>query len=245
MIERRRLTRPTALIALAILATVALGACSSSGPDDATVDSTVESTSTTGAAATGGVPVSTTPRPSCDANNLNAAAAGPLPGAALSQIVCEPSFAVATWSTGPNGETAVLFALQGGAWVYVGSGPAEGDVVALAPAEFSATAIPSWQRLRVSLANREGGASGEGRTTGGGGGGGRPTSTVYVTDPDTGGTESCVTNGDGLICTPAPAPPVTSDDPDAPPAPPVTSNFCRYNFNDTRCVDSNQQYTPR
>ena len=234
--------RSTLLAALVMTASVLAGCSSSDSTPSA--EAPVESTTTAATPSTRGVPVTNAPRQACDANTLGSAATAALPGVTLTQLVCEPAFAIATWTAGPDGETAVLFALQDGVWAYIGSGPAGGDVAILAPSGFSATAVPAWQRLRTAIATRGGSdTEGGGTSDGGRGGGATTTSTVYFTDPDTGQLQSCTTNRDGMLCVPAPSIPPTSADPENPDDTVVPSGFCRFNFNDPRCQADNQ-YEP-
>ena len=237
---KRRNSRLAPVLSLLLVAAFAAG-CSSTetaSPSESTIPA--PSTATT---ASPGPTVTTTRRPACSAAALGAAAAATFEAAALIDVVCEPEAATATLTNGPDGELVALFTLQNGAWTLVGSGPVDGDVVAVAPAGFSPSAVPSWQRLRnARLARTAGGGSSKDD------GSAPPSSTQK--NPETGETEVCVAyDADFVECTPpTTAPPPDAPEPgnpDEPSAPPVTSNFCRYNFNDTRCIDSDQNYQPR
>lgn len=218
------------IAALFVMVAVA-GACSGTDEAATTPSTDASDTTTTTAPAPSGVPVTSAPRQTCDAANLALAAGAALPGAAFVDVVCQPTHAVATWESSPDGAIVALFALQDGVWAMVASGSAEGDVTPLVPADFSPTAVPDWQRLRAARLAREANPESGGGATGGVGGG-TPTETIYYVDPETGAVESCVSNGETLDCKPAPGIPPTSVDPSSPP---VTSVFCRFNYNDPRC----------
>lgn len=230
--------RRATVLALLLVATVA-AACSSTDETPPSAESNFPAPST--ATTTPASLVTTIPRASCSAATLGAAAAGTFEGAALVDVVCEQEAATATLTNGPDGELVVLFALQGGSWALVGNAPVDGDLASVAPAGFSPTALPAWQRLRNARLSRPADGGSNSDPT--------PPSSVQK-NPDTGETEVCITyDADYVICSvPTTAPPPAVPDPenpDAPVAPPVTSNFCRYNYNDTRCVDSNQTFQPR
>lgn len=210
---------------LALVVLLAVG-CSSSN-DVATSETTAASSTTT----TTTPPKLTQPRQSCAVDTLAAASAASFEAPALVDLVCETNDATATLTNGPGGEYVVLFSLQNGVWVLVGSAPVA-DYASVAPADFSTTAVPSWQRLRDARLNRPAGGSPTAPKTD------SPPSSLKL-NPESGEMEVCVQlNSDFVRCTPpttAPAP-VDPEDPNAP-APTVTeSMFCKYNYNDPRCV---------
>lgn len=238
---KRRHSRLAPVLAL-LLVTVLAAACSST-ETASSGESNFPAPSTAATATTDlGPPVTTTARAACSAATLGAAAVATFEAAALIDVVCEPEAATATLTNGPDGELVVLFTLQNGTWALVGSGPIDGDVVAIAPTGFSPTAVPSWQRLRnARLARGQGGPQTPTPST-------PPSSTR--TNPATNEVEVCIEySADYITCAPVTTPPDTEppdpDNPDATPTPPVTSNFCRYNFNDTRCTESGQTFQPR
>ena len=123
-------TRPRLLVCVALVAVSVLLAVGCSSSDDAAGDGSAgaaASSTTTEAPAVDAAPVTSAPRQTCDAANLAGAAAGPLPGAALTDVVCETKFAVATWEASPDGPVIVLFSLQDGVWAYTASGPVSGS----------------------------------------------------------------------------------------------------------------------
>ena len=216
-------------VALVLLAVLAAGCSSSEGTassDPAPTDSSSTTAATASDAVAPGPPVTTQPRQSCSVATL--APASGTPDAALVDVVCETDHAAATLTNGPDGETIVVFSLTNGVWTLVGSAPAAGDTAAAAPAGVSATIIPTWSRARDARIARAAAPPSAG--------GDLPT----VDDPKRG----CRAEGDVYIC-PDITEPSLPPDPENPDAPPVTSNFCRYNFNDTRCVESGQTFQPR
>jgi hypothetical protein len=219
-----------------VVSALALG-CSSSTEQAASGESNFPLPSTITAPPV--APPSTAPRQACTVATLSAPAAATFAEAALVDVVCETEAAAATLRNGPDGELLVLFTLKDGTWALVANGPVDGDVVALAPSGFSPSAIPAWQRARAARLSRPEGAT--------------PTTAVAAAPPSslqrnsqTGETELCTAyDVDYVSCqstTIVPPEPTTPPDPEAPP---VTSNFCKYNYNDTRCVESNQTYKPR
>jgi hypothetical protein len=216
---------------LVLVSLLALG-CSASDEtaSESGAEPTAASTTTTAAAA----PVTTGNRQACAAATLQAAAAATFADPVLSDVVCEDDFATATLANGPGGELVVLFSLQDGTWVLVGNAPIA-QAASAAPADFSPTAIPSWERARAARLARAASA--------GSGNANPPSSNPMTTrvNPETGMIEICEKQGaDFVLC----SPPSTPADPNAPVTPPVTSNFCRYNYNDPRCVESGQSFEP-
>lgn len=219
-----------AVVVLVLLAALAAGCSSGEGSatgDPAASDSSSTTATTASEGAVPGAPVVSQPRQSCSESTLGAASG--TPNAVIVDVVCEAEHAAATLTNGPDGETIVVFALTGGVWTLAGSAPATGDTAAAAPAGFSTTVIPTWSRAREARIARAAAPSGGGDT---------PT----VDDPKRG----CRAEGDVYICPDITEPSVPSDpdNPDAPPSSLEYSNFCKYNYNDTRCVESNQQYQP-
>jgi hypothetical protein len=201
--------------------------CSSS--DDASSDpnATVASTTTTAAVTA----LTTAPRQSCAADTLTAAAAASFEAPKIIDVVCETEFATATLENGPSGETVVLFNLQGGVWVLAGSG-AVADAVAATPAGFSPTAVPTWQRLRDARLKREANPDA---------GRGDPSPYPSSTQVNDGVVEICTQYGaDFVECVTSTLPNIVEEppaDPDAPPTTQKQSGFCKYNYNDTRCIN--------
>jgi hypothetical protein len=211
-----------AAFALAVL--LAVG-CSSAEPTASPETTAAPTTATT--APVGG-PAPTQSRQSCAADTLGAAASASFPGPALTDVVCEDKFASATLSNGPGGEFIVLFSLQNGVWTLAGSAPIA-EAASAAPADFSPTAVPSWQRTRdnrIARAANPGGKSGSDSSSN--------TTWTQVND-ETGMLEICEQQGDFTGCS-APTFPPPPEDPDAPPTTVKQSGFCKYNFNDPRCV---------
>ena len=217
----------------AVIVVVALGvSCSSSENASSTSpEGGGDPTTTTTTTAAASAPVTSAPRQSCAANTLGAAAVASFEAPALLDVVCENQHAVATLTNGPGGELVLLFALQNGVWVLVGNAPLA-DAATAAPAGFSTTAVPGWQRARDARLNRGDRSAG---------GGDRvitdiPPSSLQV-NPETGENEICTElSSDYIVCSPPTTVPPPPDDPDAPPVTIDQSGFCKYNYNDPRCV---------
>jgi len=184
---RRRLA--STAVAL-LVCSVPLAACSSEDavPDPAASETTALAPDTDADAGPAGPPVSSLPRQSCAAGTLAAA----VPGTATPEvidIVCEIDAAAATLVNGPDGESVVIFSLVDGAWSLAGLTPVSADPASIAPAGFSATAIPAWARLRQARLTR---AEAPPRRRGG-------------------GSEGCPIGGDVENCPPAQDPPSTGE----------------------------------
>jgi len=116
--------------------------------------------------------------------------------------------------------------------VLAGSG-AVADAVTATPAGFSPTAVPTWQRLRDARLKREANPdAGRGEESP------YPSSTQVNDD---GVVEICTEYGaDAVQCVTSTLPNIveeTPPDPDAPPTTQKQSGFCKYNYNDTRCIN--------
>jgi hypothetical protein len=232
MPSRSRADRSSTLAVLLVTLLAALLAACSSSDDVASPDTTAAAPDTTEAAAPG-PPSATTPRPPCAANTLGAAALANFEAPALIDVVCQQQHATATLTNGPGGELLLLFQVADGAWVLVGSGPVDDLAAVATPADFSTTAIPEWARARQArLTRAAAGPSAPAPSPD------APPSSLY-SDPGTGEQMICTEPDlDVRVCTPSTTapPPPDPENPDAPPPDVPESMFCKYNYNDPRCV---------
>lgn len=218
----------------AVLMVVALAvSCSSSESASGTNPEGGVDASTTTATAAPPAPSTTRPRQPCSSQTLGAAALASFEGPALLDVVCEDAAAVATLSNGPGGELVLLFELQpDGSWLLVANAPLD-DPLSAVPADFSTTAVPTWQKAREARLKR-----GSRTPSGGNVITDVPPSSLQV-NPESGETEICVQeSSDYIRCSPPPQLPAPPDDPDAPPETIKQSGFCQYNYNDPRCVEN-------
>lgn len=225
----------------AVLMVVALGvSCSSSESASGTNPDGGVDASTTTATAAPPAPSTTRPRQPCSSQTLGAAALASFEGPALLDVVCEDAAAVATLSNGPGGELVLLFSLQpDGSWLLVANAPLD-DPLSAVLADFSPTAVPTWQKAREARLNRGNRSpSGAGNVVTE-----VPPSSLQV-NPSTGEQEICTQyDNDVSQCVPnTTSPPADPETPGEPLPTAPESGFCKYNYNDPRCV-ADPGFTP-
>lgn len=218
--------RGVRVTAVAVIFTLALVGCSSSGDSSGggTLPGGPPSSSTTLAA--GALANASNPK-DCNGEVLTPVVHGTLPDVTLGDVVCDGPFAMATVQGGGlPGDGVVFLRFKNNAWTIVANGGVNLEVKNLMPADFSLGAFSAWQLAYQARVN--------------------PTvpTTRKPADPNNPSSNTAVTvceqAVDAIRCDTVPptVPPVPKTGPDGnplPTAPPSTSMFCRFNFADPRC----------